>query len=572
MTNNNSHTNAEHSTWNPIIHIDRYRIVDDQQIPDYENIFMAAYLIGQENYFDQLSSQSNYELLDTNNNNSDVDTLIRQFQSKSNNNNNINNNTNNSNNNNNHLQLINNGHFTLETIWERYLLLNNIRKRLLYRKQKIINKDNNLNESTLIVNNKQKKISILYPTNKINNNNNNNNNETLENDSFKKFKQSELIFNELSLDRYTQKCVEGLQRIDLKCEKLEYMMKSMKDTLTLQMTTYQNHKKKVDNEIMKKCKNFPMKEFRDISKENTLSSDVAKQFTNSLKTILGRKRYFQIIKTSHLENLYNQMNVSQCLAQTTFKQWKKLKEEKHKIELHTECIRLNKTNKMHHNLWKYDIPDILKRIELEVNDFENALKNIDKRLKIGSGNFKITDILEIFTGWYLDISLFIILAALAERFNGLESIIGNNVHKIGTQSLCLKIRKARELFILIGGLDRKQYFQLSYIFQPILKLNNDEITNDKNTSHDNLSSFGSYNKSNFQKSKPFGHIEMNDLKVFFHAANISQVHIQQLITFLDNKNNGTIDFVTFLEYLPLFVESHQQIIDNPYLNRNIFNI
>ncbi|CAI2731415.1 unnamed protein product [Schistosoma spindalis] len=505
MTNNNSHTNAEHSTWNPIIHIDRYRIVDDQQIPDYENIFMAAYLIGQENYFDQLSSQSNYELLDTNNNNSDVDTLIRQFQSKSNNNNNINNNTNNSNNNNNHLQLINNGHFTLETIWERYLLLNNIRKRLLYRKQKIINKDNNLNESTLIVNNKQKKISILYPTNKINNNNNNNNNETLENDSFKKFKQSELIFNELSLDRYTQKCVEGLQRIDLKCEKLEYMMKSMKDTLTLQMTTYQNHKKKVDNEIMKKCKNFPMKEFRDISKENTLSSDVAKQFTNSLKTILGRKRYFQ-------------------------------------------------------------------RIELEVNDFENALKNIDKRLKIGSGNFKITDILEIFTGWYLDISLFIILAALAERFNGLESIIGNNVHKIGTQSLCLKIRKARELFILIGGLDRKQYFQLSYIFQPILKLNNDEITNDKNTSHDNLSSFGSYNKSNFQKSKPFGHIEMNDLKVFFHAANISQVHIQQLITFLDNKNNGTIDFVTFLEYLPLFVESHQQIIDNPYLNRNIFNI
>ncbi|RTG85823.1 uncharacterized protein DC041_0003479 [Schistosoma bovis] len=217
---------------------------------------------------------------------------------------------------------------------------------------------------------------------------------------------------------------------------------------------------------------------------------------------MGRKRYFQIIKTSHLENLYNQMNVSQCLAQTTFKQWKKLKEEKHKIELHSECIRLNKANKMHHNLWKYDIPDILKRIELDVNDFENAMKNIDKRLKIDSGNFKIRDILEIFTGWYLDINLFIVLAALAERFDGLED----------------------------------------------------------------LSSIDSYHK-------PFGHIEMKDLMVFFHAANLSQIHVQQLITYLDNKNNGTIDFVTFLEYLPLFVESHQHIIYNPYLNnKNIFNI
>uniref|UniRef100_A0A094ZP57 EF-hand domain-containing protein n=1 Tax=Schistosoma haematobium TaxID=6185 RepID=A0A094ZP57_SCHHA len=374
---------------------------------------MAAYLIGQEKYSDKLSSQSNYGLLDTTNDNSsnnkdssNVDTLIGQFQSKSNNTN-----ANNNNNNSDHLQLNNNSHLTLETIWERYLLLNNI----------------------------------------------------------------------------------------------------------------------------------------------------PKQFTNSLKTIMGRKRYFQIIKTSHLENLYNQMNVSQCLAQTTFKQWKKLKEEKHKIQLHSECIRLNKPNKMHHNLWKYDIPDILKRIELDVNDFENAMKNIDKRLKIDSGNFKITDILEIFTGWYLDINLFIVLAALAERFDSLESILDNNVHKIGTQSLCLKIRKARELFILIGGLDRKRYFQLSYIFQPIIKLNSGKVTNDTTIINRDLSSMDSYHK-------PFGHIEMKDLMVFFHAANLSQIHVQQLITYLDNKNNGTIDFVTFLEYLPLFVESHQHIIYNPYLN------
>ncbi|XP_018646963.1 hypothetical protein Smp_164330 [Schistosoma mansoni] len=316
-----------------------------------------------------------------------------------------------------------------------------------------------------------------------------------------------------------------------------------------------------------------MKEFKDISKETTLSSDVGKQFTNSLKTILGRKQYFQIIKTFHLENLYNQMSVSQRLAQTTFKQWKKLRDEKHTIELHSEYIRLKKNNKIHHNLWKYDIPDTLKTIELEVTDFENAMKAIDKRLKIDSGNFKITDILEIFTGWYLNISLFIVLAALAERFYGLESIIGNNVHKIGTQSLCMKIRKARELFILIGGLDRKQYFQQSYVFEPIIKLRSNETTNNLNPNDgDPASSICSYNKSTFQKSNPFGHIEVKDLKVFFHAANISQVHVQELITSLDHKKNGTIDFVTFLEYLPFFVESHQHIIYNPYLNKNIFNV
>ncbi|VDP00680.1 unnamed protein product, partial [Schistosoma curassoni] len=123
-----------------------------------------------------------------------------------------------------------------------------------------------------------------------------------------------------------------------------------------------------------------------------------------------------------------------------------------------------------------------------------------------------------------------------------------------------------ELFILIGGLDRKQYFQLSYIFQPIIKLNSDRVTNDTTIINRDLYSMDSYHK-------PFGHIEMKDLMVFFHAANLSQIHVQQLITYLDNKNNGTIDFVTFLEYLPLFVESHQHIIYSPYLNnKNIFNI
>uniref|UniRef100_A0A5K4FDL7 EF-hand domain-containing protein n=1 Tax=Schistosoma mansoni TaxID=6183 RepID=A0A5K4FDL7_SCHMA len=557
----------EHSTWNPIIHIDNYRIVDDQQISDYENIFMATYLIKQENYYDKLSSQSKYELLDNindNNDSSNVETLIRQFQSKSNNNNN-NSNNNNSNSNNSNNSNGNNNNNTNDgnsnnnkTNGNNGCSNDNNNINCSNSNNSNNNSSNNKsnsngsynnneknfihddNETKLISNNKEKHFFILYSTNqKINNKN-----EKLKNHYYftKKLKQLEIILNELSLDRYTQKYIEGLQRVDLKCEKLEYMMKTMKDTLSLKMATYQKHKKKLDNEIIKKCRNFSMKEFKDISKETTLSSDVAKQFTNSLKTILGRKQYFQIIKTFHLENLYNQMSVSQRLAQTTFKQWKKLREEKHTIELHSEYIRLKKNNKIHHNLWKYDIPDTLK-------------------------------ILEIFTGWYLNISLFIVLAALAERFYGLESIIGNNVHKIGTQSLYMKIRKARELFILIGGLDRKQYFQQSYVFEPIIKLRSNETTNNLNPNDgDPASSICFYNKSTFQKSNPFGHIEVKDLKVFFHAANISQVHVQELITSLDHKKNGTIDFVTFLEYLPFFVESHQHIIYNPYLNKNIFNV
>ncbi|KAH8858116.1 hypothetical protein KSF78_0008808 [Schistosoma japonicum] len=560
MINKNSSINEDYLTWNTIIDIDNYCIIDKKRIPDYENIFMAAYLIGRENHLDKLSAESNRQTF--NNKSANVETLVQQFPS------NLNDDVNEHNddvNNVNDFSINNDNQLTVQNTWEYYLLLRKIRKHLLHKKRNFTATSNNLLKESKTIYQNTEKIINLYPTNTLPNN-------VLKDKepkkvSIKKSIQFEDLFNELSMDRYTQKGVNAIQRIVLKCEELDYIINSMKNTINQQLTTYQKYKNKLDSEIIKKVKNLPVNELGGFCKENTFTGNVTKQFTNALKVFLGRDRYFQIIKTFHLEYLYNQMNVNQCLVQSTLKQLSMLEEEKRQLEIHAKYSCLNSDNKIHYNLWKYDVPEVLKRIHLEEIDFENAIKNIDKRLRIDSGNFKVSEILEIFSGWSLDIYLFIVLAALSERVDGLEPIVKNSVHKIGTQSLGMKIRKARELFLLIGGLDRKQYFQQSYIFQPAIK-----SENNSDSMLDNPLSIHSYDKLIYQKRTPFGHVEVNDLKVFFYASNMPKVHVQELITFLDKQKNGTIDFVTFIEYLPLFIESHKRIICEPYLTSNIYSV
>ncbi|KAK4468239.1 hypothetical protein MN116_008395 [Schistosoma mekongi] len=559
MINKNSTINEDHPTWNSIIDIDNYCIIDKKRIPDYENIFMAAYLIGRENRLDKLTSGSNYHTLD--NKSTNAETLVQQFPS------NLDddvNEDNNDANNVNDLSINNDNQLTVQNMWEYYLLLRKIRKHLLHKKRSSVAMSNNVFEESKTIYQNTEKITHLYPTNTLSNN-------VLKDKeqkkvSIKKSNQFEDLFNELSMDRYTQRGVDAIQRIVFKCEKLNYMINSMQNTFNQQLNTYQKYKDKLDNEITRKVKNLQANGLREFSKENAFTGNATKQFTNALKLLFGRDRYFQIIKTFHLEYLYNQMYVSQCLVQSTLKQLSMLKEEKRQFGIHSEYSHLNNNYKIHHNLWKYDVPEVLKRIQLEEIDFENAIKNIDKSLRIDSGNFKVSEILKIFSGWSLDICLFIVLAALTERLDGLELIVKNNVHKIGTQSLDMKIRKARELFLLIGGLDRKQYFQHSYIFQPTIKSKN----NTDSMLYNRLS-IHSYNRLLNQKRTPFEHVEVNDLKVFFYAANMPEVHVQELITFLDKRKNGTIDFVTFIEYLPLFIESHKHIICEPYLTSNILS-
>ncbi|KAH8858115.1 hypothetical protein KSF78_0008808 [Schistosoma japonicum] len=481
-----------------------------KRIPDYENIFMAAYLIGRENHLDKLSAESNRQTF--NNKSANVETLVQQFPS------NLNDDVNEHNddvNNVNDFSINNDNQLTVQNTWEYYLLLRKIRKHLLHKKRNFTATSNNLLKESKTIYQNTEKIINLYPTNTLPNN-------VLKDKepkkvSIKKSIQFEDLFNELSMDRYTQKGVNAIQRIVLKCEELDYIINSMKNTINQQLTTYQKYKNKLDSEIIKKVKNLPVNELGGFCKENTFT----------------------------------------CLVQSTLKQLSMLEEEKRQLEIHAKYSCLNSDNKIHYNLWKYDVPEVLKRIHLEEIDFENAIKNIDKRLRIDSGNFKVSEILEIFSGWSLDIYLFIVLAALSERVDGLEPIVKNSVHKIGTQSLGMKIRKARELFLLIGGLDRKQYFQQSYIFQPAIK-----SENNSDSMLDNPLSIHSYDKLIYQKRTPFGHVEVNDLKVFFYASNMPKVHVQELITFLDKQKNGTIDFVTFIEYLPLFIESHKRINKN----------
>ncbi|CAH8573010.1 unnamed protein product [Heterobilharzia americana] len=525
---------------------------------------MAAYLIGLENRLENMSATSKcskevnkadvYDDEDDDDSHEDEETLVQQFQSNS------------------YKQTDNASLLALQNAVKTVMLLKKAHKRFLHRERRLLDKSDEI-----------KPITSLQPTNEV----------TTSSDDKKKKKKSlklssqpEDVFNELMLDRYAQKCVVGLTPADLKCEQLDYMLHSMKETFRLQMTVYLRNKDKLDNEIIRRIKNFSRNGFKEFSSEKIATPDSTKQFTNTLRSVLGHKRYFEIIKKSNLEDIYNQMFVSRQLARTTLKKCKQHREERNRLKTYSRQINFKSGNKIHYTLRKYNVPEAMKSIQLDETDFECAIRSINKDSQTDYTKLRLKEVLETFSEWHIDISLFIVLASLAERVKGLELLVKNAVCKIGACSLHAKIKNARELFMLIGVLDRRQHFQQLYTYQPTFKLNMNGVQTTSYTTDNGTSSKNNQRKHrtpkfqcltnclnilDYESSTPFGHIKVEDVKVFFYSANIREGHVQDLIRHLDHQNSGKIDFVTFIEYLPLFIESHKQIVCKPFLNLELFN-
>ncbi|CAH8860919.1 unnamed protein product, partial [Trichobilharzia szidati] len=134
-----------------------------------------------------------------------------------------------------------------------------------------------------------------------------------------------------------------------------------------------------------------------------------------------------------------------------------------------------------------------------------------------------------------------------------------------------------ELFALIGGFDNRQHCKQSYnnrsIFQSSTNQNQSRPTTSTTTDTfiSSKSAKGKNNTTERKKFTPFDeYIQVDDMKLFFYAGNIRQSHVERLIQYLDHQNTGKIDFITFLEYLPLFVECHKQILCKPLTTSEIF--
>ncbi|CAH8860916.1 unnamed protein product, partial [Trichobilharzia szidati] len=67
-----------------------------------------------------------------------------------------------------------------------------------------------------------------------------------------------------------------------------------------------------------------------------------------------------IIEKSNLLSVYNQMYVSRRLAKSTLKRYTQLQKEKIKLQLNWKHLAFSGTRKYRHNLWKYNIPEIMK--------------------------------------------------------------------------------------------------------------------------------------------------------------------------------------------------------------------
>nr|CAH8862932.1 unnamed protein product [Trichobilharzia regenti] len=536
---------GSHSTWNPMTSIEEYCIVNDKRIQDYENIFMAAYVIGLESQLDRISASTasptsiEYDTQRANRKQKDEETLVQQFHAYI------------------HEQSINDTdhHLAIQNILEKIILFNNGQKsypRGICHITKKLNDGDQFEGSQISTSSSSwsssvsqlERISDLQSTNKkavVSGG--------IQGKSVKSTDQLVDSFSKLTLNEYNQRCAM-----------LDGMMKSLKDTFTQQRNTYQKYKDRLDNE--------------DVSSENITQLDSKKPFPNGLREILGYKRYFQIIEKSNLLSVYNQMYVSRRLAKSTLKSYIQLQKEKIKLQLNWKHSAFSGTRIYRHNLWKYNIPEIMKSIQLDKNDLEYAFKKLNKHLEVDFMNVKVTEIVEAVSHWCIDINLFIVLASLAERYNGLESLVRNNIYKVGAQSLRAKIKKARELFALIGGFDSRQHCKQPSNNRSIFQSSTNQTQSHPTTTTDTfISSKKTKGKNNSAERKltPFDeYIQVDDMKLFFYAGNIRQSHVERLIQYLDYQNTGKIDFITFLEYLPLFVECHKQILCKPLTTSEIF--
>ncbi|VDP79415.1 unnamed protein product [Echinostoma caproni] len=102
-----------------------------------------------------------------------------------------------------------------------------------------------------------------------------------------------------------------------------------------------------------------------------------------------------------------------------------------------------------------------------------------------------------------------------------------------------------ELFVLIGGQDRLKQFEDRYMrkdigswFKPESEMTNERIL------------------------KP-GFLYADQLRVLLHGSGLNHDRLYEVLQLLGVTDTDALDFVSFLFYLPLFVEAHQRLICDP---------
>lgn len=160
------------------------------------------------------------------------------------------------------------------------------------------------------------------------------------------------------------------------------------------------------------------------------------------------------------------------------------------------------------------IPDV----EMNLSEVEDALIRINGELLTDREYQYIYHVLNLPNKHKrLNIKLFSAVAALSEKVKQVDPMIRKLINKFNFQALEVKMEKCKELFFLLED--------------------NDNVLD--------------------------GKITADMLAVELAAGGISPEHVDYIINKFNRDQDGMVEFLDFLIYVPLFIEIHQRIISNP---------
>ncbi|XP_053138851.1 uncharacterized protein LOC128339263 [Hemicordylus capensis] len=166
-----------------------------------------------------------------------------------------------------------------------------------------------------------------------------------------------------------------------------------------------------------------------------------------------------------------------------------------------------------------------KDLALDINDLEEALQDVNKCLVSPKEFSYIFHILELPGQYRLNLELFCVVAALSEKITQLDPVIKRLLNKLDFEALSIRIEKAKQLWHL---------------------LQENEEEKEKQTNR-----------------RSQGSVRIRRLAVELAAGGYSWESINFALQKFNRTEAGVLSFLDFVTYIPLFVEIHEGIVQNP---------
>ncbi|XP_070534037.1 uncharacterized protein [Ptychodera flava] len=175
---------------------------------------------------------------------------------------------------------------------------------------------------------------------------------------------------------------------------------------------------------------------------------------------------------------------------------------------------------------KYQKMNPVTDLQMEMKEVEPALRQINGYLITEKECEYIYHILELPQRSKINFKLFTVVAALSEKVSRLDPFVRKLINKLDFEALNVKMEHAKELFQLLV---------------------NEETDQD----------FGP------------GEVSIRNLAIECAAGGITKEHTQFIIDKFNREGKNYVDFLDYLTYVPLFIEIHDNICQDPLtLDRN----